>query len=362
MVSRSSVGSARRPPPGAGTQLVADELDGAEAAVLVGQEGDGREQEAQDDALAVACRGPGRVGAQDLDVAPGRDVGLDDGARPPGEGERPVEFGRIDDHVGVGELAELEQLRVREARLGWPAAADDDDLGDLAAGEHGEGVVGGVGGRELGRREHEHAGDIERDVAVADDHRAAGGTAAGGGGQEVELEVAVVGMAVVPADELGGGVRAGEVFAGDAERAIRGRTGRVDDRVVVGQQVLAGHMLAERDVAEVAEAGVFGGLLVHAGDRLDLGVVGCDAGADQAPRGGKPLQHVDLEVSVGVLQEVPGGVEAGGARADDCDADGELVGHRPGWRSGVSCGWRRGWARPDSNGRPPRCKRGALAN
>ena len=134
----------------------------------------------------------------------------------------------IDDHVRVGELAELEQLGVGEGGLRGSAAAEDDDLGHAAVGEHLERVVGGVGGRELRRREHEHAGDVERDVAVADHHRALGR-------QQIELEIGVVGVAVVPADELGGGVRAGELFAGDAQRPVGGRAGRVDDRVVVAR-------------------------------------------------------------------------------------------------------------------------------
>ena len=185
-----------------------------------------------------------------------------------------------------------------------------------AVGEHVERVVGGVGGGELGRGEHEHAGDVERDVAVADHDRALGR-------EEVELEVGVVGMAVVPADELGRGVRAGEVFAGDAERTVDGRAGGVDDRVVVVEEILARDVLAEGDVAEEAEAGMGGGLLVDAGDGLDLGVVGGDAGAHEAPGRGQALEHVDLELAPrGVLQQVPGGVEAGGAGADHGDADG----------------------------------------
>ncbi len=109
---------------------------------------------------------------------------------------------------------------------------------DAAGGEHLERVVGGVGRRELLGREHEHARDVERDVAVADHHRALGR-------EQVELEVGVVGVAVVPADELGRRVRAGQLFAGDAQRPVRRRAGGVDDRVVVRQQVLARDVLAE---------------------------------------------------------------------------------------------------------------------
>ncbi len=175
--------------------------------------------------------------------------------------------------------------------------------------------------------------------------------------EEVGLEVGVVGVAVVPADELGRGVRAGEVFAGDAEGAVGGRAGGVDDRVVVGEELLARDVLAEGDGAEEAEAGMGGGALVDAGDGLDLRVVGGDAGADEAPGRGQALEHVDLEALGGVGEQVAGGVEAGGAGADHGDAIGGWVGG-----GGVGHRWEWGWARPDSNGRPPRCKRGALAN
>jgi hypothetical protein len=47
-------------------------------------------------------------------------------------GERPVELIRVDDHISVGQLAQLEQLRVGEGGLRGPAAADDDDLRDTA--------------------------------------------------------------------------------------------------------------------------------------------------------------------------------------------------------------------------------------
>ncbi len=125
-------------------------------------------------------------------------------------GKCAVELGGVDDHVGVGELAQLEQLGVGEGGLRGPAAADDDDLGDVAVLEHVEGMVGDVRAGELGVREQEHPGHVERDVAVADHDGALGGV-------QVELEVAVVGVAVVPADELGRGVRAGEIFTGDPE-------------------------------------------------------------------------------------------------------------------------------------------------
>ena len=140
----------------------------------------------------------------------------------------------------------------------------------------------------------------------------------------------MVGVAVVPADELGGGVRAGEVFAGDAQGPVRGRTGRVDEGVVVGKQVGARDVEAKRDVAEEAEARVGGGLLVYACDGLDLRMVGRDARADQTPGGGQALEHVDVEALGGMGEQVAGGVEAGRAGADHGDAKGSVGGHEDG--------------------------------
>ena len=142
------------------------------------------------------------------------------------------------------------------------------------------------------------------------------------GGHEVHLEVRLVGMAVVPADELGRRVRSGQLFAGNPERAVDGGAGRVDDRVIVREQLLARDVLAEADVAEEAKARVLGRLLVHAGDRLDLRVVGRDARAHQSPRRGQALEHVHLDAAARVLQQVARGVEARRAGADYGDAEG----------------------------------------
>ncbi len=150
---------------------------------------DGGEQEAQHDAARVSVGRAGGVAAQDLDVASRRRAGV--GVGDP-VGER--ELVGVDDHVRVGELAELEQLGVGEGRLLGAAAGDHEDLADLAAPQLLERVVGDVGERELVMGEDQHARDVQRDVAGADHDRALAG--------EVEAQVAEVGMAVVPADEV----------------------------------------------------------------------------------------------------------------------------------------------------------------
>src|SRR6185295_19981889 len=106
-------------------------------------------------------------------------------------------------HVDALHPPELAQLGAREGGLGGPAAAEYDHLADAAVAQRREGVVGDVGALELRRAEHEDARDVRGDVAVADDDGALA--------REVELEVAEVGMAVVPADELRRGPAAGEL-------------------------------------------------------------------------------------------------------------------------------------------------------
>ena len=85
----------------------------------------------------------------------------------------------------------------------------------MAGGEHLESVIRGIRWRELGGAQHEHARDIQRHVAVAHDDRALRR-------EQVHLEVGLIRMAVVPADEVRRGMRAGQLFAGDTERAVHG--------------------------------------------------------------------------------------------------------------------------------------------
>ena len=123
--------------------------------------------------------------------------------------------------------------------------------------------------------EGEHPGDVHRHVAVADHHGALAG--------EVELALGVVGVGVVPADEGGGGVAAGQILAGDAELAVGLAADREDDRVVELLQLLDLDVVADLDVAEEAEALAGRRLFVDPDHRLDLRVVWRNAAADENP-------------------------------------------------------------------------------
>ena len=190
---------------------VLDDADAGHRAVLaVAEDLDRRAQEAQLDAPVVAVRLALRVVAQDLDVALVGRLAL--ALQPVGALGVELHLGRVDDDVGARELAELAQLRVRERGLRGAAAAEHDHVLDLGGGERADGVVGGVGDRDLVGVEHEHPGDVDGDVAVADHDRARGG--------QIELVVGVVGVAVVPGHELGRRVRARPVLARDPEPVV----------------------------------------------------------------------------------------------------------------------------------------------
>ena len=123
--------------------------------------------------------------------------------------------------------------------------------------------------------------------------------------------VGEIGVGVVPGDEFGRRVRAGEVLAGDPEAAVgRCSVGR-DDRVVALLELGDGDVAPDLDVAEELKALASRGLLVHADHRLDLRMVGGDAGAHEAEGGGEAVEHVDLYGDVLALEQVLGGVETG---------------------------------------------------
>ena len=221
-----------------------------------------------------------------------------------------LEVGRVDDHVGARELAQLSHLDRRPGGLHRPAAADDEDLADPGCVDRLDCGVGGVGGGELLGGERQHARDVEGDVAVPDHDRPLAG--------EVEREVLEVGMAVVPGDERRGRPGSGQVLAGDPELAVGLRADGVDDRVVEARELGVLDVLADLDVAEEAEARLRGGSLEGPRDGLDVRVVGRDAEPYEPPRRRQPLDQVHLDLEVACEQR-RGSVEPSRAGADDSD-------------------------------------------
>ena len=159
----------------------------------------------------------------------------------------------------------------------------------------------------------QNARDVDRDVADPDD-----GHGLRAVGQMHDL--AVVGVAAVPGDELRRGKAAREIFTGDSQPAVVRRADGKNDRVVVALDVLHGEIGAEVHVAEEAHPRVFEGLVERRDDRLDLRVIGRHAVADQAVRCMQTFDDVDADRVVLRLEQRIDEKKAGRSGADDGDA------------------------------------------
>ena len=135
------------------------------------------------------------------------------------------QVGRVDDHVGDFQLTQLFDFRIGELGLHGPSPGEDVNALDIAFLQSLQGVVGDVGCLQFVNRFRQDAGYIHRHIADADHSDTLHA--------EVELEVAKVGMAVVPGHKLGSGKAALQVFAGNAELLIGLGSNRVDDLIVV---------------------------------------------------------------------------------------------------------------------------------
>src|SRR5258708_22783720 len=102
----------------------------------------------------------------------------------------------------------------------------------------------------------------------------------------MECAMAIVGMAVVPADELGGGAAVRQILAGNAETSIGAGSARQNDDVIGAAQLLDRQRPADLDISEEGEAGRPRDLVVGQADLLDLGMIGRHSAADQTERRG----------------------------------------------------------------------------
>ena len=231
------------------------------------------------------------------------------------------------DDVDVGHLAELAQLDRGELHVERAAAAEHVHVGDGRRLEPGEHVVGHLGRAQVDGVLREHAGDVEGDVAVADD---------GDLGCLERPLARHVGVPVEPGHEVGGAVGAGQVDAGDVERGVPDRAGGEDHGVVALLQVVDRDVAADLDVADEADGAGVEHLVQRVHDALDARVVGRDAVADQAVGRGQRVEQVDRDGAArgghGVREDVAG-VDAGGTGADDRDAQVEGVRHGGAFRS-----------------------------
>ena len=134
----------------------------------------------------------------------------------------PISSGRVN-----ADWAGPRRAAITTSRTAEPASACSAWSADVGAGQ-----VVRVGGK--------HPRDVQRDVAVADDHDTFV--------VEIDWQIGKVGMAVDPRDQLGRGAGARQAHAGDIQPAVIGRTDRVQHGVVVGQQVGMAQVLADLDI------------------------------------------------------------------------------------------------------------------
>ena len=135
----------------------------------------------------------------------------------------------------------------------------------------------------------QQADSIERHIAGADDDRAPRARETGRRGR--------LGVAVDPADEAAR--RLGQLFAGDAEPAVRGRAGRQRHGIVVAAKRVQPDIPPDLDAEMERGRPLVEGPPQHAGDGAGLLMVGRHAEAHQAERLVQPLEHVDDRIPHG---------------------------------------------------------------
>ena len=134
-------------------------------------------------------------------------------------------------------------------------------------------------------------------------------------GREVELEVGVVGVAVVPGDELGGGVRAGAVPRRGCPCDGRSRADRVDRPRRSARQLLGREVARRSRRCRRSESPAHRGLVEHPRHGLDVRMVGRDARAHQAEGVGSMSNR--SSTSAPAFRKMGRGVGEPGTRPDD---------------------------------------------
>ena len=150
-------------------------------------------------------------------------------------------------------------------------------------------------------------GDIERDVAVADDHHSLV--------CQVDGKIGVFGVTIDPGDHLGGRAGARQAHTVDVQPAIVRCADRVEHGVVVVQQVGVRKVRSHLDVEEEPEAPPLGDVVEQPGDPLGALVVRCHARAHQTIRRRQPFEDVHPHTALG--EQLVGGVHRGRPGTDD---------------------------------------------
>ena len=146
-----------------------------------------------------------------------------------------------------------------------------------------------IGASRVLWRQTQHARDVEGYVAVADDDGTV--TAQQGSG------TGVIGVSVVPGDEVVCGARARQLGSRHVETAPLTGADRVYDRVVPLVQFVGRDVTAHLDIADETNAVTRGDLVEDACHALLLRMIGRDPAAYQTPRRGQPVINVDFHRS-----------------------------------------------------------------
>ena len=125
-------------------------------------------------------------------------------------------------------------------------------------------------------------------------------------------------MAVVPGYEIGGRRPPWQVGARNGEFTVLRRPHRVDDGVVIDEQILVGDVLADLDAQVEFETGLRGDLVEQPRDLPRLLVVGCNAESRQPVRLGKAV--VDVDVHARLREQFVCGVHRRWPGPDDRDS------------------------------------------
>ncbi len=170
-------------------------------------------------------------------------------------------------------------------------------------------MIGNVGAGQHIRISGEHSGDVECDVAVADDDHPLVA--------QVHRQIGELGVPVDPGHHLGGGPGAGQIHAVDVEPAVVGRADGIQHGVMMLQQVRVRQVLADLDVEEELEPRLLGDDVEQPRHPLGALVVRRHAGAHQSVGRRQLLEDVHPHAALG--QQLVGRVHGGRTRPHDGD-------------------------------------------
>ena len=197
---------------------------------------------------------------------------------------------RVDDDLDGRGLVQLLKLLWRVLSLRRAAAAEDVDLLGAVLLKRCVHVIRDLSNQQLICGLGQDAGDVEGDIAHADD----------GNGFCREIPIALeVGVAVIKAHEFAGAMVALEVLARDTHALIGGSTGGEDDGVIILAHLLDGDVLAYLDIAQEADLFLFHNVVQGLHNALNARVIRCHAVADQSKRRRHLFKKIDLHIEVG---------------------------------------------------------------